>query len=210
MLISMLRLITAHTSLSTHVNNQSRTLRDLSLQLNAPGTAVTTSAANTSPSTPRFSTQPVTISSRKPLSTADSDEDDSDDDGSEADEDENAPLFQALLSTVPTPQIAPLQDLQNMHTLTLQLISHFATISDAIHMFKQQSNVAGRKLRGAKEAVREWKVEVETVETARQFIDEGDWDARLGRREAAGVCREVLGGFEDVIQRMERRIEGLC
>ncbi|KAF3936711.1 hypothetical protein ABW19_dt0200947 [Dactylella cylindrospora] len=188
------RLVTAHNSLSTHVQNQSRTLRDLSLQLNAPGTTITTSAAPV-----RLNTQPVTISSKTAEDIPDEDEDD-----------ELTPVFAALLSAVPTPTIQPLQDLQNLHTLTLQLINHFAGLSDAIHMFRQQSNAASRKLRGAKEAIREWKLEVETVEQARRWIDEGDWDERLGRREAAGVCREVLGGFEDVIRGMERRIEGLC
>ncbi|KAK6536888.1 hypothetical protein TWF281_001097 [Arthrobotrys megalospora] len=191
------RLITAHNSLSTHVQNQSRTLRDLSLQLNAPGTTVTTAA-------PRLSTRPVTISSKGASTTDEEDEED------EEDEDDTTPLFTTLLSTVPTPTIQPLQDLQNIHQLTVQLISHFAGLSDAIHMFKQQSNAASRKLRGAKEAVREYKLEVETVEQARRWIDDGDWDRRLDSREAAGVCREVLGGFEDVIRNMERRIEGLC
>ncbi|KAF3910035.1 hypothetical protein AA313_de0208811 [Arthrobotrys entomopaga] len=184
-------LITAHISLSTHVQNQSRTLRDLSLQLNAPGTTVTTS-------TPRLNTQPVTISSKNK------------DNSQEDEEDETTPIFTTLLSTVPTPTIQPLRDLQTLHSLTSQLISHLAGLSDAIHMFRQQSNAASRKLRGAKEAVREWKLEVETVEQARKWIDEGDWDRRLGRREAAGVCREVMGGFEDMIRGMERRIEGLC
>ncbi|KAK6361276.1 hypothetical protein TWF730_005014 [Orbilia blumenaviensis] len=196
------RLITAHNSLSTHVQNQSRTLRDLSLQLNAPGTTVTTAA-------PRLNTRPVTISSKGV--NADADDDDNDDNQEEEeDEDDTTPLFTTLLSTVPTPTIQPLQDLQNIHQLTVQLISHFAGLSDAIHMFKQQSNAASRKLRGAKEAMRECKLEVETVEQARRWIDEGDWDRRLDNREAAGVCREVLGGFEDVIRNMERRIEGLC
>ncbi|KAF3231089.1 hypothetical protein TWF192_006399 [Orbilia oligospora] len=191
------RLITAHNSLSTHVQNQSRTLRDLSLQLNAPGTTVTTAA-------PRLSTRPITISSKGAVA------DDEDEDDDEEDDDDTTPLFANLLSTVPTPTIQPLQDLQNIHQLTVQLISHFAGLSDAIHMFKQQSNAASRKLRGAKEAIREYKLEVETVEQARRWIDEGDWDRRLDDREAAGVCREVLGGFEDVIRNMERRIEGLC
>ncbi|KAF3921943.1 hypothetical protein ABW20_dc0102428 [Dactylellina cionopaga] len=186
------RLITAHNSLSTHVQNQSRTLRDLSLQLNAPGTTVTAAA-------PRLNTQPVTISSKNAPSNPDFD-----------DEDTTTPLFNTLMSTVPTPTIQPLRDLQSLHSLTAQLTAHFAALSDAIHMFRQQSNAASRKLRGAKEAVREWKLEVETVEQARRWIDDGDWDRRLGRREAAGVCREVMGGFEDVIKNMERRIEGLC
>ncbi|KAK6503429.1 hypothetical protein TWF481_008447 [Arthrobotrys musiformis] len=201
------RLITAHNSLSTHVQNQSRTLRDLSLQLNAPGTTVTTAA-------PRLNTRPVTISSSSRGTVSNNDDDDDDDDGDNEgereDEDDTTPLFTNLLSTVPTPTIQPLRDLQNIHQLTVQLISHFAGLSDAIHMFKQQSNAASRKLRGAKEAVREYKLEVETVEQARRWIDDGDWDNRLGNREAAGVCREVLGGFEDVIRNMERRIEGLC
>ncbi|KAJ6260997.1 hypothetical protein Dda_3662 [Drechslerella dactyloides] len=195
------RLVTAHGSLAIHVENQSRTLRDLSLQLNAPGTTITASA-------PRLSTHPITISSSSSsnhtitatLSPPDEDpEEDSEDDG-----------IATLLSSLPTPAIEPLRDIQSLHMLTLQLISHFAALSDAIHMFRQQSNAVSRKLRGAKEAMRDWKAEVEVVETAHRYIDEGDWEARLGRREAAGVCREVLGGFEDVIRGMERRIEGLC
>ncbi|KAF3902432.1 hypothetical protein ABW21_db0200449 [Orbilia brochopaga] len=190
------RLVTAHNSLAIHVENQSRTLRDLSLQLNAPGTTITTSA-------PRLNTQPVTISSKGVAPDPDY-EDESED------EEEEEDGIATLISALPTPAIDPLRDIQSLHMLTLQLISHFAGLSDAIHMFRQQSNAVSRKLRGAKEAMRDWRQEVETVETAQRYIDEGDWDDRLGRREAAGVCREVLGGFEDVIRGMERRIEGLC
>ncbi|KAK6355199.1 hypothetical protein TWF696_004316 [Orbilia brochopaga] len=190
------RLVTAHSSLAIHVENQSRTLRDLSLQLNAPGTTITTS-------TPRLNTQPVTISSKGAATSQPENED-------EDDEEEEDDGIATLISSMPTPAIDPLRDIQSLHMLTLQLISHFAGLSDAIHMFRQQSNAVSRKLRGAKEAMRDWKQEVETVETAHRYIDEGDWENRLGRREAAGVCREVLGGFEDVIRGMERRIEGLC
>jgi len=77
-------------------------------------------------------------------------------------------------------------------------------------MVRQQSNVASRKLRGAKEAVREWKMEVELVDSAKKWIEDGDWDNRLRKREAEGVCREVLGGFEESIKTMERRIAGFC
>jgi len=77
-------------------------------------------------------------------------------------------------------------------------------------MAKQQSNTASRKLRGVKDACREWRMEIDMVERARNWIEEGDWDGKLRRREAEGVCRDVMGGFEDVCKGMERRIAGFC
>ncbi len=36
-----------------------------------------------------------------------------------------------------------------------------------------------------------------------QFIEEGGWEERLKKRECAGVCREIVMGFEKRLGEME-------
>lgn len=45
------------------------------------------------------------------------------------------------------------------------------------------------------------------MEKARRWIEEGDWDGRCKRREAAVVCAEVTGGFEDVCRGFEEKLK---
>lgn len=116
-------------------------------------------------------------------------------------------LLLSLLDLIPRPSPQPLAELSNLHSLTLSLVSQLSFLSDSLHMARQSSIAATRKLRVAREACADWKHELEAVEKAKRWIEDGDWEARCKRREAAGVCAEVTGGFEDVCKGFEERLK---
>lgn len=116
-------------------------------------------------------------------------------------------LLLLLLDMIPRPTLQPLAELGSLRALTISLVTQLAFLSDSLHMARQSSITASRKLRVAREACADWKHELEAIEKARRWIEDGDWDARCRKREAAGVCAEVTGGFEDVCRGFEERLK---
>ncbi|KAI5853881.1 hypothetical protein BZA05DRAFT_394973 [Tricharina praecox] len=119
---------------------------------------------------------------------------------------ETTEIMEGLLELIPRPAIEPLAELTTLHHLTLSLAAQLSSISDSLHMTRQSSIVARRKLQAAKEACADWRNELEMVETARRWIEDGDWDAKCKRRDAAVVCRDVTSGFEDVCRGFEEKL----
>jgi len=119
---------------------------------------------------------------------------------------ETSEIMAGLLELIPRPIVEPLAEISALHHLTLSLIAQLSSISDSLHMARQSSIVARRKLQAAKEACADWRSELEMVETARRWIEDGDWDARCRRRDAAVVCRDVTSGFEDVCRGFEEKL----
>ena len=54
--------------------------------------------------------------------------------------------------------------------------------------------------------VGEMRREAEAREEGVRWIERGGWDAKLKGRECAKVCREVVGGFEEVCDGWRERI----
>jgi hypothetical protein len=119
---------------------------------------------------------------------------------------DTADLLLGLIELIPRNSIEPLQELNAVHNLTMSLISQLSFLSDSLHMARQSSMAARRKLQAAKEACADWRRELEMVEYAQRWIEDGDWDARCKRREAAIVCSDVTSGFEDVCRGFEEKL----
>ncbi|TGZ81601.1 hypothetical protein EX30DRAFT_340481 [Ascodesmis nigricans] len=122
---------------------------------------------------------------------------------------ETSDLLLSLLPLIPRPSLLPLTELTALRTLTDELLDQLSILGDSLHMARQSSITASRRLRLAKEAAAEWRGEVEMVEKARNWIEEGGWEGRLQKREAAGVCSEVLKGFGETCGKMEEKLRGL-
>ncbi|KAI5820270.1 hypothetical protein BZA77DRAFT_224274, partial [Pyronema omphalodes] len=121
---------------------------------------------------------------------------------------EDTELFMTeMMDNVPQPPLEPLADLRELSQATLSLASQLSFLADSLHMARQSAVIANRKLRAAKEACADWKHETEEVEKARRWIEDGDWDRRLERREAAGICGEVMRGFEGFCKGIEERVK---
>ncbi|EHK99244.1 hypothetical protein M7I_4930 [Glarea lozoyensis 74030] len=120
--------------------------------------------------------------------------------------DELLPLLTSLNESMPRPTTAAFTSLSQLHGLTADLIQTLNYLSDTLHMSRQTTTTATRRLRSARELVAEMKREEEEREEAELWLQRGNWSERLAARECAGVCREVVGGFEEVCNDWRARL----
>ncbi|KAF7901666.1 uncharacterized protein EAF01_006965 [Botrytis porri] len=116
------------------------------------------------------------------------------------------PLLDTLSDSIPRPSTQSLSSITFLHSLTTDLIQTITYLSDTLHMSRQTTVQASRKLKSAKELVGEMRREEELREEGEKWVEQGDWERRLGERECAGVCRGVVGGFEQVCEDWRRRL----
>lgn len=116
------------------------------------------------------------------------------------------PLIIALPTTLPRPTTAAHASLTQLHTLTSDLVHTLNYLSDTLHMSRQTTVQANRRLKSAKELVAEMRRDEEKREEGERWLRKGDWGARLERRECAGVCGDVVSGFEEVCNGWRERL----
>lgn len=73
-------------------------------------------------------------------------------------------------------------------------------------MSRQTTTAAARRLKSARELVADMKREEEEREEGELWLTKGNWGERLGNRECAGVCGDVVGGFEEVCNGWRERL----
>jgi hypothetical protein len=73
-------------------------------------------------------------------------------------------------------------------------------------MSRQTTTTATRRLRSATELVKEMRKEEEEREEGVRWLKRHNWGERLGNRECAGVCGDVVGGFEEVCEGWRARL----
>ena len=73
-------------------------------------------------------------------------------------------------------------------------------------MTRQTSTQASRRLKTAFDIVAELRQDAEARDEGVRWIENGGWDGRLANRECAGLCREVVGGFEEVCNGWRERL----
>ena len=122
-------------------------------------------------------------------------------------------LFPSLLTTLPRPPPTALQSLSHLHSLTADLIQTLSHLSDTLHMSRQTTTSAARRLRSAKELVTEMRKEQELAEEGERWLRKGGWEERLRRREVGRECEGVVGGFERACEGVRGRLvemERMC
>jgi hypothetical protein len=118
------------------------------------------------------------------------------------------PLLVGLGEAMPRPDVSSLVALTGLHGVTGELIGQLSGVGDSLHMSRQTTSVAARRLREAKEMVEELRKEEERREEGERWLRRGGWGERLEKRECASVCGEVVGGFEEVCEGWRRRLGG--
>lgn len=116
------------------------------------------------------------------------------------------PLLTSVSDEMPRPATLAFNSLAALHTVTSDLVQTLNYLSDTLHMSRQTTTTATRRLRTAKEMVAEMKREEELKEEGERWLTKGNWGERLQNRECAGVCREVVGGFEEVCNGWRARL----
>ncbi|CAI7678300.1 hypothetical protein N7533_002203 [Penicillium manginii] len=186
---SAMRLITAHTSITSHLTHQTRTLQSLIHPL-------------------LFSSFPLlsedAIDSLIPLI----------DEGllpnlpyplpeqsqSRRDSRPSTPLT--------TSSVNPLVSLQALISQTSDITHSLRGLSDTLYESRQLTATASRRLRSARELVAELRREEESREEGSRWIEVGEWDRRLRDREASQECRDVVSGFEAVCGEWREKLFG--
>ncbi|KAH8815906.1 hypothetical protein F5884DRAFT_200523 [Xylogone sp. PMI_703] len=120
--------------------------------------------------------------------------------------DDLIPVIVSVNESMPRPTTAALDALSQLHGLTSDLAQTLNYLSDTLHMSRQTTTIASRRLRSARELVIEMRKEEDAREEGERWLTKGNWSERLGRRECAGVCRDVVGGFEEVCNDWRARL----
>ena len=120
--------------------------------------------------------------------------------------DELLPVLVALAEDVPRPTTPAYNSLGALHSVTSDLVQTLNYLSDTLQMSRQTTTIATRRLRSAKEMVAEMKREEELREEGERWLNKGNWGERLEKRECAGICADVVGGFEEVCDSWRARL----
>ncbi|KAF9886827.1 hypothetical protein FE257_011074 [Aspergillus nanangensis] len=182
-----MRLITAHSSITSHLTHQTRTLQTLIhpllfspfplLSEDAIDTLIPLIDEELLPNLPYpFPEQPRSSSSSP--------------------------------SPSPSPALNPLLSLQTLISQTSDITLSLRGLSDTLYESRQLTSTASRRLRSARELVAELRREEEGREEGTRWIEKGDWDRRIQDREAGRVCGDVVSGFEAVCGEWREKLFG--
>lgn len=119
---------------------------------------------------------------------------------------ELVPVLVNVSESMPRPTTAALDALSQLHALTADVAQTLNYLSDTLHMSRQTTTTATRRLKSARELVMEMRKEEEAREEGERWLTRGNWSERLSRRECAGVCKDVVGGFEEVCNGWRARL----
>ncbi|KAI4118505.1 MAG: hypothetical protein LQ338_007394 [Usnochroma carphineum] len=117
--------------------------------------------------------------------------------------DQLLPLLVTTLELLPPPNPRAITSLHSLHSSAVELLATLATLADSLHMLRQTTSLAARKLKAAKDVVDEFRKEADLREEGIRWVEEGNWDAKLSNRECAAACGDVVSGFRDVCEKWE-------
>jgi hypothetical protein len=112
----------------------------------------------------------------------------------------------SLSDHMPRPSTNAYNSLTALHSVTSDLVQTLNYLTDNLHMSRQTTTTAARRLKSAKELVAEMRREDELREEGERWLTRGNWSERLRKRECANVCGEVVGGFEEVCDGWRARL----
>ncbi|PLB45083.1 hypothetical protein P170DRAFT_416002 [Aspergillus steynii IBT 23096] len=107
-----------------------------------------------------------------------------------------------------TSTLDPLVSLQTLVSQTSDITLSLRGLSDTLYESRQLTSTASRRLRSARELVAELRREEEGREEGTRWIERGDWDRRLKDREAGRECGDVVSGFEAICGEWRERLFG--
>ncbi|ROW08860.1 hypothetical protein VMCG_02822 [Cytospora schulzeri] len=116
------------------------------------------------------------------------------------------PELTTLQEMMPRPSQAAFASIMGLQNLTNDLVQTLSYLSDTLHMSRQTTTTATRRLKSAKELVAELKRDEELREEGERWLTRGNWGERLERRECASVCGDIVGGFEEVCDGWRSRL----
>ncbi|MCJ1331602.1 hypothetical protein MMC10_008293 [Thelotrema lepadinum] len=115
-------------------------------------------------------------------------------------------LLTSLSSLLPQSPSTPLPSLTALQSTCDDLITSLSLLNESIFMGRQTTTLAARRLKSAREMVGILQRETREAEEGLRWLAAGGWEEKLKQREAARICGEVVGGFEEVCEGWRRRL----
>ncbi|KAI6251378.1 hypothetical protein HI914_00991 [Erysiphe necator] len=116
------------------------------------------------------------------------------------------PILIQTCELIPRPSTTAYNSLVQLHSLTADIIQSLNHLSDSLHMSRQSTVTATRRLRIARELVTEMRKEEITRIESESWLKNHNSSERLHNRECARVCGDVLGGFDEVCNGWRARL----
>lgn len=116
------------------------------------------------------------------------------------------PLLASTIELLPPPEPRVISLFHSLHSSAADLIGTLSTLADSLHMLRQTTSLASRKLRAAKDTVDEFRRESQMRDDGIRWLEEGNWDTRLSNRECGTICGDVVDGFKNTCERWEDTI----
>lgn len=110
------------------------------------------------------------------------------------------PLIADSIAMIPQPMVSALSSMVKLSDSSREVILTLNGLADSLHMSRQIASDANRRLKSSRELVAEIRRETTACDEGMRFVEEGKWQSRLADRECASVCKDVVGGFEEVCQ----------
>ncbi|KAJ5712856.1 uncharacterized protein N7483_010037 [Penicillium malachiteum] len=104
--------------------------------------------------------------------------------------------------------VNPLVSIQALISQTVEITHSLRGLSDTLYESRQLTSTASRRLRSARELVAELRREEESLEEGSRWIERGEWDRKLKDREAGKECGDVVSGFEAVCGEWREKLFG--
>ncbi|KAL8874228.1 MAG: hypothetical protein Q9174_000420 [Haloplaca sp. 1 TL-2023] len=97
--------------------------------------------------------------------------------------------------------------LHSLHSSTIDLVTTLSMLTDNLHMMRQTTSLASRRLKASKEAVDEITHEAKLREEGIRWVEGGDWDKKLRNRDCGRICGSVIDGFRETCEWWEKTLE---
>ena len=91
---------------------------------------------------------------------------------------------------------------------TAELLTSLSVLNDSMQMDRQTTTLASRRLKAAKEVVETLQKEMQEADEGLRWLAIGGWEEKLKKREAARICGDIVGGFEEVCDGWRRKLVG--
>ena len=107
------------------------------------------------------------------------------------------PLITTTLELLPHSPHQSVMALSQLTVANRELLENLSNVQDSLHMTRQTTVNAARRLKSSKDQLAEWKRDQELHEAGVRWIEKGDWEVKLKGRQAGSECFDVVNGFEE-------------
>ncbi|KAJ2966934.1 hypothetical protein NUW58_g10551 [Xylaria curta] len=114
------------------------------------------------------------------------------------------PILTAVSSDMPRPATSAFDSLAALHSVTSDLVQTLNYLSDTLHMSRQTTTTATRRLRTAKEMVSEMRREEELKEEGERWLARGNWGERLQNRECSTSGENQFRTIAEAVEEVKR------